>query len=126
MKSKVACRLASSHLVHEVLIICKFNAGKFLKYVREVEPYFYETAYKHAFQSTKLVVDKKNKCLAVAHLAPDPEEYMPVPLDMDGKAHITENGECSYLCRNVTDEDVHVILEVKEACAKKSERSCKE
>ena len=141
MKSKVACRLASSHLVHEILTIRKFNAGKFLKYVREVnslcisdksdfgdpshskhsEPYFYETAYKHAFQPTKLIVDRKKKCLAVAHLAPDPEEYIndePMPLDMDGKAHITENGECSYLCRSVTDEDVQVILEVKEAFGK--------
>ena len=83
MKSKVACRLASSHLVHEILTIRKFNAGKFLKYVREVnslcisdksdfgdpshskhsEPYFYETAYKHAFQPTKLVVDKKTNAL---------------------------------------------------------------
>ena len=120
IKSKVACRLASSHLVHEILTIRKFNAGKFLKYVREVnslcisdksdfsdpshsklsEPYFYETAYKHAFQPTKLVVDRKKKCVAVAHLAPDPEEYIndePIPLDMDGKAHILNALTCAVV-----------------------------
>ena len=36
MKSKVACHLASSHLVHEIQVIRKFNGGKFLKHVREV------------------------------------------------------------------------------------------
>ena len=124
--------------MHEILAIRKFNAGKFLKHVREVnslciadksdfgdpshskhsEPYFYETAYKHAFQPTKLVLDRKNKCFVVAHLAPVPDEYTndePIILDMNGKAHISDNGECSYLCRNVTDEDAKVILEIKEA-----------
>ena len=115
IKSKVACRLASSHLVQEILAIRKFNAGKFLKHFREVnslciadksdfgdpshskhsEPYFYETAYKHGFQPTKLLLDRKNKCFLVAHLGPDPEEYInhePIVLDMDGKAHISDNG----------------------------------
>lgn len=31
---------------------------------------------------------------------------------MNAKAHISENGEYSYLCRNVDDKDVKTILKI--------------
>ena len=81
MKAKTACRLAARNLVHEILSLRKTNAGKFLKHVREVnslaidsktdfgdpshsahsEPFYYETAYLHGFQNTKLTLDKAKK-----------------------------------------------------------------
>ena len=85
MKAKTACRLAARNLIHEILSLCKTNAGKFLKHVREVnsltieskadfddpsqsaysEPFYYETAYLHGFQPTKLIIDKTKKCLSI-------------------------------------------------------------
>ena len=136
MKSKVACQLASKNLVNEILAIRKLHAGKFLKHVRDVnslcitnksdfgepshskhsEPFFYETAYKHAFHPNKLVIDREKKCFAVAGMTPEVNEYIndkPIPLDMNGKARISDNNECSYLCRSVSDHDVKIILDIK-------------
>jgi len=133
--------LASSNLVHEILAIHKLNAGKFLKYVRNVnslcitdksdfgdpshskhsEPFFYDTAYKHAFQPTKLVVYRENRCLAVVNLKPEINECIndqPIPLDLNGKAHISNNGQCSYLCHEINDQDVKHILDIKKAFEK--------
>ena len=141
VKAKVACELASTNLVNEILAIRKLNAGKFLKHVRDInslcisnksdfgepshskhsEPFFYETAYKHAFQHNKLVVDRKNRCFAVARMTPHVNEYIndkPVPLDLNGKAHISDGSECSYLCREVNDHDVAIILNIKKAFEK--------
>jgi len=141
MKSKIACHLASSNLVHEILAICKRNAGKFLKHVRDVnslcitdkpdfgdpshskhsEPFFYDMAYKHAFQPTKLMVDRENRCLAAANLKPKINECIndqPIPLDLNGKAHISDNGQCSYLCHDINDQDVKHILGIKKAFEK--------
>ena len=117
MKAKTACRIAARHLVHEILILRNKSAGKFLKHVRDVnsltidskanfgdpshsfhsEPFYYDTAYLHGFQPTKLT-----KCLSVENVAP-------------GKAHISEGSACSYVCRTVSDNDVEVILDLKHA-----------
>ena len=136
MKSKVACQLALKNLVNEILAIRKLHAGKFLKHVRDVnwlcitkksdfgepshskhsEPFFYETAYKHAFHPNKFVIDREKRCFAVAGMTPEVNEYIndkPIPLDMNGKAHISDNNECSYLCRSVSDHDVKIILDIK-------------
>jgi len=79
MKAKRACRLAAKNLLHKILSLRKQNAGNFLKHVREVtslsinnkmdfgsllhsvhsEPFYYETAYLHCFQPTRLTIDKK-------------------------------------------------------------------
>ena len=78
MKAKTACRLAAKNFVHEILGLHKTNAGKFLKYVRLIksltinsksdfgdtlhsthsEPFYYETAYLHSYQQTKLTIDR--------------------------------------------------------------------
>ena len=65
------------------------------------EPYFYETAYKHAFQSTKLVVDRENRSFAVLKLTPETDKYIndkPIPLDLNEKAYISDKHERSKLC----------------------------
>ena len=96
MKAKTAYRLAARNLVHEILGLRKTNAGKFLKHVREVnsltieskrdfrdpshsahsEPFYYETAYLHGFQLTKLTIDKTKECLSVVNLAPNSDEFV--------------------------------------------------
>ena len=141
MKAKTACRLAARNLVHEILNLLKTNAGKFLKHVREVnslaiesksdfgdtshsahsEPFYYETAYLHAFQPTKLTINKTKKCLSLVNVEPNPDEFVnsePIPLDEQGRAHITEGSACSYVCRTVSDDDVKVILNLKSAFEK--------
>ena len=85
MKAKTACRIAARHLIHEILIL--------RKKCREVldvnsltidskadfddpshsfhsEPFYYDTAYLHGFQPTKLIVNKAKKCLSVENVAP--------------------------------------------------------
>ena len=141
MKAKTACRLAARHLVHEILSLRKKNAGKFLKHVREVnsltidsktdfsdtshsvhsEPFYYEMAYLHGFQTTKLTVDKAKKCLSIENMAPNSDQFVtsePIPLDEQGKTHISEGSACSYVCRTVSDDDVGVILDLKRAFEK--------
>ena len=149
MKAKTACRIAARHLVHEVLILRKKSAlilrkksaGKFLKHVRDVnsltidskadfgdpshsfhsEPFYYDTAYLHGFQPTKLIVDKAKKCLSVENVAPASDQFSssePIPIDEQGKAHISEGSACSYVCRTVSDNDVEVILDLKHAFEK--------
>ena len=136
MKAKTACRLAARNLVHEILSLRKTNAGKFLKHVREVnsltieskadfgdpshstnnEPFYYETAYLYSFQPTKLTVDKTKRCLSIVNVSPNFDEFVnnePIPIDEQGRAHITECSVCSYACRTVSDEDVDVILDLK-------------
>ena len=95
------------------------------------EPYFYETAYKHAFQTTKLVVDRENRSFAVIKLTPETNEYIndkPIHLDFNGKAYISDKHECSYLCHSVSDQDVNTILDIKKlfnSLYLKLETSCK-
>ena len=124
MKLKVACQLASKNLLNEILAIRKLHAGKFMKHVRDVNslcitkksdfgepslskhsgPFFYESAYKHAFHPDKFVIDREKRCFAVAGMTPEVNEYIndkPIPLDMNGKARISDNNECSYLCCSV-------------------------
>ena len=68
-KARTACELASRKLLHQVLLLWKFNAGMLLKHIRQVnslqingkedfgktghslssEPYFYESSYKYCF-----------------------------------------------------------------------------
>ena len=138
MKAKTACRLAARHLVHEILSLRKKNAGKFLKHVRDInsltidsktdfgdpshsvhsEPFYYDTAYLHSFQPTKLIVDKARKCLSVENVAPTSDQFVssePIPIDEQGKAHISEGSACSYVCSTVSDHDVEVILDLKHA-----------
>ena len=111
MKSKTTCRLAAKNLVHEILTLRKTNAGKFLKYVREInslsindktdfgnplhsvhsEPFYYDTAYLHCFQPTRLTVDKTNRCLSVEDMTPNPDRFIngePIPVDAEEVAHI--------------------------------------
>ena len=141
MKSKTACRLAVRNLVHEILSFCKTNAGKFLKHVRDVnsltidskidigdpshsahsEPFYYEIAYLHGFQPTKLTIDKAKKCLSIVYVAPNSDQFVnsePIPLNEQGKAHISEGSACIYVCRTVSDDDVEVILDLKRAFEK--------
>ena len=122
MKAKTACS--------------KTNAGKFLKHVREVnsltieskadfgdpshstnnEPFYYETAYLYSFQPTKLTIDKTKCCLSIVNVSPNFDEFVnnePIPIDEQGRAHITECSVCSYACHTVSDEDVDVILDLK-------------
>ena len=136
MKAKTACRLAARNLVHEILSLRKTNAGKFLRHVREVnsltieikadfgdpshstnnEPFYYETAYLYSFQPTKLTIDKTKRCLSIVNVSPNFDEFVnnePIPVDEQGRAHITECSVCSYACRTVSDEDVDVILDLK-------------
>ncbi|XP_065890290.1 axoneme-associated protein mst101(2)-like [Dysidea avara] len=141
MECVTACRLASRNLVHHVLELRKLNAGKFIKHVRDVntltidsvmdfgdkqhsmhaEPYFYDTGYRYAFQPTRLSIDKNNRCLFVENLSPNPEEFIcdePIPLDINGRAHICDGLGCSYVCRTVSDRDIECILDIKQAFTK--------
>ena len=80
------------------------------------EPYFYETKYKHAFQPTKLVVDREKRSFAVIKLTPETDKCIndkPIPLDLNEKAYIYDKHECLYLCHSVSDEDVITILDIK-------------
>ena len=90
MKARTACRLAAQNLMHTILTLHKTNAGKFLKHVRKVncldindkadfgyplysvhsEPFYYETAYLHCFQPTRLTIDKTNRCFSLEHVTP--------------------------------------------------------
>ena len=141
MKAKTACRLAARNLVHEILSLRKTNAGKFLKHVREVnsltieskadfgdpshstnsKPFYYKTAYLYSFQPTKLTIDKTKRCLSIVNVSPNFDEFVNnelIPIDEQGRAHITECSVCSYACRTVSDEDDDVILDLK--CALRS------
>ena len=138
MKARTACRLAARSIVHEILSLRKTNAGKFLKHVREInsltinsrsdfgntihsahsEPFYYETAYLHGFQPTRLIIDKSKKCLSTVDVVPNSEQFIcnkPIPLDEQGKAHISEGSACTYVCRTVSNDDVEVILDLKHA-----------
>ena len=139
MKAKTACRLAAKNIVHEVLSLRKSNAGKFLKHVRLIksltinsksdfgdtfhsthsEPFYYETAYLHSYQQTKLTIDKDKKCLSTVHV--EPNEFIStksIPVDEQGKAYISEGSTCTFACRTVSDSDVDVILNLKHAFEK--------
>ena len=37
----------------------------------------------------------------------------PIPLDEQGKAHISDGSACTYVCRTMSDDDVEVILDLK-------------
>ena len=138
LKSKTACRLAAKNLVHQILNLCKINAGKFLKHVREVnpitisgradfgepmhsvhsEPYYYDTAYLHSLQPTRLTINKASRCLSIKNMTPNSDEFVnnePIPLDAQGRAHTAEGSAWSYACRTVSDDDVKVILDLKRA-----------
>ena len=48
-------------------------------------------------------------------MAPNSIEFVdsePIPLDEQGRAHISESAVCSYVCRTVSDDDVKVILDL--------------
>ena len=54
-------------------------------------------------------------------MAPNYDEFInsePIPLDEQGRAHISEGSACSYVCRTVSDDDVEVILDLKRAFEK--------
>ena len=116
----------------------KTNVGKFLKCVREInaltindktefgepvhspysKPYYYDTAYLHCFQPTRLTIDKAKRCLCLENVMPNSDSFVnnaPIPLDAQGIAHISEGSACSYACRTVSDDDVKVILDLKHA-----------
>jgi len=141
MTSITACRLASRNLVHHVLELHKLNAGKFIKHVRDVnaltidsvtdfgdkqhsvhaEPYFYDSGCRHAFQPTRLSIDKNNRCLYIENLSPNSEEFIfdkTIPVDINGRAHICDNLGCSYACRAVSDRVIECILDIKQAFTK--------
>ena len=82
------------------------------------EPFYYKTAYLHGFQ---LTIDKTKKCLSIVNVAPNSDEFVtsePIPLDEQGRAHISEGSACSYVCHTVSDNDVKVILDLKGAFEK--------
>ena len=67
------------------------------------------------------MVDRKNRCFAVARMTPHINEYIndkPIPLDLNGKVHISDGSECSYLCCEVNHHDVRIILDIKKAFEK--------
>ena len=84
------------------------------------EPFYYETTYLNDFQPTKLIIDRRTKCLSSVDVAPNSEHYIcsEPTLDEQGKAHISEGSACTYVCRTVSDGDVEVILDLKKACDK--------
>ena len=82
------------------------------------EPYYYDTAYLHSFQPTKLTIDKASRCLSIKNMTPNSDEFVnsePIPLDAQGTAHTAEGSAYSYACRTVSDDDVEVILDLKRA-----------
>ena len=92
-----------------------------LQHSMHAEPYFYDTAYRHAFQPTRLSTDKSNRCLFVESLSPKSDEFVcdkPIPVDTSGRAHICDNFGCSLVCRTVSDQDVESILDIKQAFTK--------
>ena len=136
VKAKTACRLAAENLVHTIPTLRKTNAGKFLKHVREIncldindkadfgdplhsvhsEPFYYETAYLHCFQLTRLTIDNTNRCFSLEHVTPNSDYFVsndPIPLDAQERAHILEGSACLCVCRTVSDDDVEVILDIK-------------
>ena len=61
-------------------------------------------------------IDKTKKCLSVVNVAPNSDEFVnsePIPLDEQGRAHISEGSACSYVYRTVSDNDVKIILVLK-------------
>ena len=49
-------------------------------------------------------------------MGPNSDEFVnsePIPLDPQGKAHISKGSACSYACRTVSDDDVNIILHIK-------------
>ena len=82
------------------------------------EPYYYDTAYLHCFQPTRLRIDKANLCFYTENMMPNSESFVcsaPIPLDAQGVAHISEGSMCSYTCCTVSDDDVKVIIDLKRA-----------
>ena len=52
------------------------------------------------------------------NVAPTSDQFVssePIPIDEQGKAHISEGSACSYVCSTVSDHDVEVILDLKHA-----------
>ena len=121
MKAKTACRLATRNLVHDILSLRKTNAGKFLKHVREVnsltidsktefgdpshsthsEPFYYETAYLHGFQPTKLTVDKAKKCILIENVVPTSDQFVNNFVVYGGWSSWT-CGSCNVTCGDGT------------------------
>jgi len=49
-------------------------------------------------------------------VVPDSDEFVnsnPIPVDPQGKAHISEGSTYSYACHTVSDDDVNIILDIK-------------
>ena len=49
-------------------------------------------------------------------MAPNSDEFVNskrIPLDEQGRAHISESAAFSYVCRTVSDDNVEVILDLK-------------
>ena len=72
----------------------------------------------HICMATKLIIDRRKKCLSSVDVEPNSEQFIssePIPLDEQGKAHISEGSACTYVCRTVSDSDVEVILDLKKA-----------
>ena len=54
-------------------------------------------------------------------MAPTSDQFVnsePIPLDEQGKAHISDCSACTYVCRTVSNDDVEVILDLKRAFEK--------
>ena len=135
MKAKTACRLAAQKIVHDILNLRNNNAGMFLKYVREInslaidnvkdfgdcshsahsEPFYYETAYLHGFQPTKLVIDKRKRCLSTVEISSNSDQFIcskPIPLDEQARSKLLFTGTANNKSEYTLCSFVHVLIYV--------------
>ncbi|XP_065893087.1 uncharacterized protein [Dysidea avara] len=94
------------------------------------EPYYYETAYKFSAPEEVTIVDHDNRCLVTRSKSSDPQEcplYSTViPVDERGRCVLAEevgtgrtsddrpkSWRCSELCKQLTDEEMDEILQIK-------------
>ena len=95
------------------------------------EPYYYETAYKFSTPEEVTIVDHDNRCLVTRSKSPDPQEcplYSTViPVDERGRCVLAakevgtcrtsddrpKSWRCSELCKQLTDEEMDEILQIK-------------
>ena len=93
--------------MHEALSLRKLHVGRFLKHIRDInslqlksrndfgkechtkgsEPYFYDTAYKHGFQSSRLVIDTKERSIFAQTVLPSENNFVcdsPIVIDEYG------------------------------------------
>ena len=126
---KVVCPIAAKRLLNKALQVRKEHAGSLLKTSRTVqsmqikgaedfgegchtastEPYFYDSAYKPVKKKYALPIDESGKCILASKLITDNKNSKGSGKNQPMK------WSCTSECKTLSDDEVHAIVELKEA-----------